>query len=209
MDISIKRHCGTVTNTGARIYLVYRKVPDDETNCLVVLADALPDFYAQSLHNLVNSRDAQESVDLADVLHRHQFGNGENVLLALHDKRFITKVPVSNVMMDVVPGRKTPLSEINAEIDGSNTGAVVAAPEVVMSATAPEKSDSDKAIDMAIEAEELEKKAKELRKQAIALDPHIKRGARGRPALKLSEDEKKSKKNERRRKAYATKKVTK
>ena len=61
--LDIRRHTGVVSSTGSRIFLVFRKIPDDEDYCLVVMADALPDQYSQSLDALVMSREAQAETE--------------------------------------------------------------------------------------------------------------------------------------------------
>ena len=45
------KHVGQILNTQKRCVVVFRELPDDPTNCLVVDTDALPDW----MHDDVNA----------------------------------------------------------------------------------------------------------------------------------------------------------
>lgn len=200
----IKKHIGSVKNTGARIYLVFRKLPDDANSCLVVMADALPDQYFDALHGLVMSREAQETVDLYEVFHRHSFQNGDNVLRTLHEKQLLVKVPVDTIVMEALPGHRTDLRIINDSIDGTAPAqpAAPVAPTAPVE-SAPSISPTLTARDLLAEANDLEARAKSLRAQAKILDPNagVKK-APGRPDSGLSADQKRDIRNQKRRDKY-------
>jgi len=42
---NLKKHSGQLANTGVRVAVVFRKLPNDETNCLIVETERLPDSY--------------------------------------------------------------------------------------------------------------------------------------------------------------------
>lgn len=115
--MTLKRHLGRVSNTGARVIVVFRKLPDDEDHCLVVESDVLPDMYHDNMLSIVNSKEAQSSVDLYHTLHTRMFGDGRNCLQSLHQKGLLKKVPISMVEMLPYTNRPVPLEIINAEID--------------------------------------------------------------------------------------------
>lgn len=207
MDIEqlITRHVGSIDNTGARIFLVFRKIPDDDSHCLVIMADALPDQYSDNLNGLVYSREAQNTVELSEVLHRHQFADGSNVLATVHEKGFLKRIPIENVQMMPLPDRLIPLSTINAEIDGTEPQ-VVATSEV---AEATENVDDSAArvSNMLAQANDLETQARALREQAYQIDPSAKKA--GRPDSGLSKEEKNEKRNAKRRADYKAKQAAK
>lgn len=235
MDASIqermKKHIGTVKNTGARIYLVFRKIPDDPTNCLVVMGDSLPDQYFDNVYGLVMSREAQNTVDLFEVFGRHKFADGGNVLQTLHEKRFLVKMPVDMIQMEALPGIKTELSIINESIDGAGAAttatpatepviapaASVSLEHPVSSLTAaqtmapadPTQSPIDYAKQLLANAKLLEEQAKTMRKVAGTLDPKTKvKEAKpiGRPDSGLTAEQKREIRNEKRRNSYSEKK---
>ena len=43
------RHVGVVNNTGKNVAVVFMSLPGDESNCLVVDMDALPDIFQDSM----------------------------------------------------------------------------------------------------------------------------------------------------------------
>ena len=96
--------------------ILYREVPGEPDNCLIVKTDSLPDQYHDGLMSIVQSDEAQESNDIADVLDRRQFNDGTNVLQTLHFERRIEKVSVALVALTPTPATAIPLADVNAEI---------------------------------------------------------------------------------------------
>ena len=223
-EIEIRRHTGVVTGTGSRIFLVFRKIPDDEEYCLVVHADSLPDQLAQNLDSIVMSREAQAEVDLYNVLHRRQFSDGSQVLNTLHERKLLSKMPVTSIEMTPLRGHTVPLSVINDDIDGNAAesaaaaAAAAAAPEALETASVVSDGElkservsdvldpSEQAKSMMEQAQEMKKMAEDLKKQALAIDPSLK-PKKGRPSENESEEAKKERRNEKRRAAYAKKKA--
>jgi hypothetical protein len=216
-DIEIRRHTGVVTGTGSRIFLVFRKIPDDEEYCLVVHADSLPDQLAQNLDTIVMSREAQAEVDLYNVLHRRQFSDGSQVLNTLHERKLLSKMPVTSIEMTPLRGHTVPLSVINDDIDGNAAESAAATSAVLETASAVSNEElksemvsdvldpSEQAKNMMEQAQEMKKMAEDLKKQALAIDPSLK-PKKGRPSENDSEEAKKERRNEKRRAAYAKKK---
>lgn len=96
--------------------VLYREVPGEPENCLVIKTETLPDQYHDGLMNIIQSVEAQEANDIAEVLDRRQFMDGTNVLQTLHFERRIEKVSVSLVSLTPTPATAIPLAEVNAEI---------------------------------------------------------------------------------------------
>ena len=69
-----------------------------------------------ALMNVVQSPEAQEANDVADVLDRRQFNDGSNMLQQLHFDKRIEKVQVALVSLTPTPQDSILLSEVNAEI---------------------------------------------------------------------------------------------
>lgn len=96
--------------------ILYREVPGEAENALIVKTESLPDVQHDGLMNVVQSAEAQESNDIADVLDRRQFSDGQNILQALHFDRRIEKVSVDLVTLTPTPSTSVSLAEVNAEI---------------------------------------------------------------------------------------------
>jgi hypothetical protein len=96
--------------------VVFREVPNEPENCLVVLSNGLEDRLHDDLMEVVQSEESQASNDISEVLNRRQFSNGENMLNFLHFNKKITKVPVSLVSLTPTPSQSVPLGDVNAEI---------------------------------------------------------------------------------------------
>lgn len=190
----LKKHAGTLGNTGVRVAVVFRKLPNDDKHCLIVETERLPDSYHDYLIQTLNSREALETNDFYEVLNRRNFPDGLNCLVALHQRGFLRKEPVTNVTMLPLPGQAVPLALINATIDKKvdeyvkSTQAPLTDPvaDAVASAqkpanTVPEADKVSVAKGLIMQAELLEEDAKSKREEAYALAPELRPG-RGRPA---------------------------
>jgi len=96
--------------------VLFRKVPNEPDNCLIVETTSLDDQKHDDLMNVVQSLEAQESNEISEVLSRRQFTDGSNMLNDLHFTKKITKVATNLVFLTPTPQDKIALSEVNAEI---------------------------------------------------------------------------------------------
>ena len=110
----VMKHVGKVGEKPCVV--LYREVPGEAENALVVKTETLPDSQHDALMNVIGSAEAQESNDIADVLDRRQFADGQNMLQALHFDRRIEKVSVDLVTLTPTPANSVSLAEVNAEI---------------------------------------------------------------------------------------------
>jgi hypothetical protein len=218
----LKKHAGQLANTGVRVAVVFRKLPNDDKHCLIVETERLPDSYHDYLIQTLNSREAMETNDFYEVLNRRTFPDGLNCLQALHQRGMLRKEPITNVTMLPLPGQAVPLALINATIDKKVDEYVKAqqnpVAEAVASAQKPATvvAEADKvsvAKGLIMQAELLEKDAESKREEAYALAPELKPG-RGRPAdpeevKAQKEEEKKAARRERDRAKAAEKREAK
>jgi hypothetical protein len=95
---------------------VFRTLPGDAFNCLVIQSDTLEPGYHDQLISLVESNAAQSANEFSEVLARGVFSDGSTMLPSLHVKGLLTKVPTDAVEM--VPNMQTTilLSELNQVI---------------------------------------------------------------------------------------------
>lgn len=221
---NLKKHSGTLNNTGVRVAVVFRKLPTDDTHCLIVETERLPDSYHDYLIQCLNSREAVETNDFYEVLNRRTFPDGMNCLTALHQRAFLRKEPVTNITMFPLPGQAVPLALINATIDkkvdeymrkqkdaSSDTGSSVT--DTINAARSAGADPAAIAKGLIFQAEVMEADALAKREEAYLLAPELKPG-KGRPQdpedIKAQKaEERKVQRRERDRKKAAESKVTK
>ena len=110
----IMKHVGVYG--GKPCVVVFREVPNEPENCLIVLSNGLEDVKHDDLMNVVSSAEGQGAREISEVLARRQYTTGEQILNDLHFTKKLTKVPVSQVSLTPTPSQEVPLSEVNAEI---------------------------------------------------------------------------------------------
>ena len=103
------KHVGRIATTGKKCVVVFRTLPGDAFNCLIVLTESLPASYHDALINLVDSSGAQGNPELSELLARALFPDGSTMLPSLHSKGFLVKVPTDKIEM-------TPNSSININL---------------------------------------------------------------------------------------------
>ena len=79
------KHVGELADESkAKVVVIYRTVPQESNNCLVVGTKFLPDVYHNSLMRAVESEAGQASEELGVFLARQSFPDGTNMLSVLH-----------------------------------------------------------------------------------------------------------------------------
>jgi len=108
------KHTGQLNNTGKNVVVVFMTLPEDDAHALVVDTDALPDMYNEALRKVVESVEAQQAKNLADVLARRMSPDGSNMTLLqkFHAANRLMKTPIQNVTMTPKKGVRWPLAEV-------------------------------------------------------------------------------------------------
>lgn len=168
--------------------VVFREVPNEPENCLIVESNSLIDQKHDDLMNVVQSAEAQESNNIADVLSRRQFTDGSNMLNDLHFSKKLQKVSVDLVFLTPTPSDKVSLKEVNTEINKLEGGYTPPKTDPVSVDTQPISEsaeavapDASVAESLLVQAELLEQDAKALlddaeskKSEAYKLDPSLK-----------------------------------
>jgi len=186
------KHTGMLVNTGKRVVVVFRELPDDPTQCLVVDTEAVPDWMHDDIHNAVESPGAQATGNFYEYAERTVFTDGTNMLQTLHTTGRLMKTPTDNVKMTPNNSVSIGLTELNNIIREDTDKPVVSPPEdevmmagkdVMESAPAPAPAasndgltDTDLAKNMLAQAKGFETEAKSLKAQAYELAPGLKPG---------------------------------
>ncbi len=116
----IMKHVGSYGDKPCVV--LFREVPNEPENALIVETGSLEDQKHDDLMNVVQSEEAQTAKELSEVLTRRQFTDGSNMLNDLHFTKKIAKVPVDMVFLTPTPSQKVSLKEVNAEINKIDGG---------------------------------------------------------------------------------------
>jgi len=157
------RHVGVLKDTGNRVVVVFRQVPNEPTNCLVAETDSMPDRYHSDLMNAVESMTAQETTDFFEYASRQFLSDGSNMLQGLHERGFLKKFPTRKVIMRPAPGVEINLEDLNNQLSAMNGEEAVVAEDAM--------DNKSLAANLRNQAAMYEEQAKDLRKQAEELDP--------------------------------------
>lgn len=204
-----KKHVGRNKN-GTRLAVVFREIPGAEDHCLCVETDSLTEMYHDQLLREIDSRDAQQTVNLFEILQRRHFGDGQQMLNALHNKGLLRKYPVADITMVPMPNREVGLELVNKQIKGEDvsdyevkrdevvepskvdnpvvvdTEAGLIKPPVqevkVQPVVIGEGAEKAAAESKLLQARLMEEDAKKMREEAYALDPDLKKGGRPKKA---------------------------
>ena len=110
------KHVGELADESkAKVVVVYRVVPGEPNNCLVVGTKFLSDMHHNSLMKAVESEGGQAAEELGQFLARQSFPDGTNMLSALHNDNYIKKFKTKDIVMTYGPteeGRIT-LNKLN------------------------------------------------------------------------------------------------
>lgn len=205
----LKKHVGKLDNTGVRVAVVFRKIPSDEDFCLIVETERLPDSYHDELIQILNSKESLDTSNLYEVLNRRSFPDGSNCLLALHQRGFLRKEPISNVTMIPLSNQFVPLSTINDAIDGNFDKLKNQARESELDSASGDPMVIAKGLLQ--QAEDLDKQAEQKRQEAYRLAPVLipTRGKKDTPEeiRQMKHEERKLKRRERDQKKLAESKI--
>lgn len=183
------KHVGKMKNNSARVIVLYRIVPNEPNNCLVVGSQGLIDSHHDSLMSLIEGASGQEANELADLLSVRKFPDGSNMLQYLHINGHIKKVPSNMVLMTPNTQSQIPLNELNELIAKQKNTTVSEMAGVAVADTANTESVKQEEIkseeatksfnltpaEMRSRADALSKEASRLRKEADKLDPPAKK----------------------------------
>lgn len=107
------KHVGRSVDTKKRCLVVFRTLPGDAYNCLVLPTENLPDSYHDAVVNLVEGVAGQQSYELGEIMGRTQFPDGSVMLAALHTQRRLVSMPTNKIEMTPNASTVINLAELN------------------------------------------------------------------------------------------------
>lgn len=181
--MTMVKHVGVVENTGTRCVVVFREVPGEPDNCLVVGSDTLPDVYHEGIMKLVESDEGQQSGDIGELMSRRYFADGKNMLETLHNSKLLQKLPSRLVMLTPNRGTAIKLSEVNKLVRDQasskpQTTEIVNEPAIEQDTA---KQMLNRAEVLEAQVAQMQAEAQRLKEDAYSLDPSLRQVRRGRP----------------------------
>jgi hypothetical protein len=191
------KHVGKMKNNSARVAIVYRTIPGEPHNALVVGTSGLPDSHHDSLMSLIESESGQQANELADILATRRFTDGDVMLNWLHARGQLKKVPTNLVLMTPNSQTQIPLNELNELIakekgitvedlavnDSSEKKPAKKATEIIIDEPIVAVTESPvTASDLRSMADKLSKQAAEMRRKADEMAPPAKKVAKATKA---------------------------
>jgi len=200
------KHVGKLKNTGDKVAVVFRTVPGESNNALVLQTATLKDEIHDSLMAMIDSDQAQQTNELGELMFSRTFSDGRPMLQAMQSEGRLRKVPTDNVTMTPTPTSEVNLAQLNTLIaeqkgmsvdelytlvSGAPTKEQVAAQTTVPESTPSQEpiaapktdgvlSDSDLAKSYRSQADAMYKEAAQLRRQADELDPPKKKTSKAK-----------------------------
>ena len=139
------KHIGELADQSkAKVVIMYRTVPGEPNNCLVVGTKFLPDMYHNGLMKAVESEGGQDADEFADYASRQTFADGTNMLALLHNDNYIKKFKTNEIMVTFgnTPDGRILLNKLN-EMVAKEKGTTVK--EMAKDPEAPAKKTTKKA----------------------------------------------------------------
>ena len=169
------KHVGKQISTQDKVVVLFREVPGEPDNCLVVKTRSLGENDHDSLMAVLEGLEGQQANILADVLHRHMNRAGFPILEALHRDRKIMKLPANDVALTPDASNSVALNEVNDAIRANEVGSDTGGPATVaqQTQTTDDGMMSDKQIAESLnnQATMMEAEAARLRAEADELVP--------------------------------------
>ena len=201
------KHVGKLKNTGDKVAVVFRTVPGESNNALVLQTATLKDEIHDSLMAMIDSDQAQQTNELGELMFSRTFSDGRPMLQAMQSEGRLRKVPTDNVTMTPTPTTEVNLAQLNTLIaeqkgmsvdelytlvSGAPTKEQAAAAQTTVPESTPSQepvaapttdgvlSDSDLAKSYRSQADAMYKEAAQLRRQADELDPPKKKTSKAK-----------------------------
>jgi hypothetical protein len=191
------KHIGRMKNTGAKVVVAFRTLPGDSNSALVIGVSSITDAYHDSLMQLLESEQGQQTNEFGEIMHIRHFPDGRPMLVAMQQDGRLQKVATDMVIMTPTHNSNIALSELNLliaeqknipvdELASLVSGAKPTEPirkennaEPVATHTAQKTNqpltDKDLARSYRSQADAMYKEAARLRREADELDPPTKK----------------------------------
>ena len=109
------KHIGKLKDGGAAVAILFRTVPGEPKNCLVIGPKFLDENYQNTFMKALESAEGQSAFELGHHLMKSRFSDGVEILPFLHNNNFIKKMPTENIIVTMGLGNtgEISLDELN------------------------------------------------------------------------------------------------
>jgi hypothetical protein len=109
------KHIGKLKEDGSNVAIIFRTVPEEPNNCLVIGPKFLDDTNHNAFMKALESQEGQSSFELGTYLNRTAFPDGTNMLSFLHQGNYLKKINTANVVVTMGSGNdgQVSLDELN------------------------------------------------------------------------------------------------
>lgn len=118
------KHIGKLKNTGAKVLVVFRTLPGESNQALILPVAQLPDVYHDSIMSMVESDQAQDAFELGEIMFVRPFPDGRPMLQAMQADNRLAKMVTDNVLMTPTPSTDVQLDQLNILIAEQHNVAV-------------------------------------------------------------------------------------
>ena len=85
------KHVGKLKNTGAKVIVVFRTLPGESQNALVLPTATLPDVYHDAIMSLVESEQGQDANEFGEIMFHRRMPDGRVMLTAMQQDNRLQK----------------------------------------------------------------------------------------------------------------------
>ncbi len=110
------KHIGRMKNTGAKVVVVFRTLPGESSNALVLPVANLADQNHDAIMQLVETPQAQDAFEFGEIMHIRPLPDGRPMLRAMQLEGRLQKVPTDMVIMTPTTTSSIPLIDLNVLI---------------------------------------------------------------------------------------------
>jgi hypothetical protein len=169
------KHTGKIKNTGNRVAVVFRTLPGESDQALVLPIHTLPDAYHDSLMNMMETDQAQDAFELGEIMFIRSFPDGRPMLQAMQQDNRLLKVATDNVVMTPGPNTEIPLAQLNELIAEQKNCAIDELYKFVKGAPSKQNTDSDQIVETLTEevSETISQKPVEAPADAVLSDKDL------------------------------------
>lgn len=107
------KHIGKLKNTGAKVLVVFRTLPGESNQALILPVAQLPDSYHDSIMKLIEEDQAQDAFEFGEMMFIRSFPDGRPMLRAMQADNRLVKMVTDNIIMTPSPTSEIPLDQLN------------------------------------------------------------------------------------------------
>ena len=86
------KHLGKLSVDNSPVIIIFKTVPKEPHNCLVIGPNFLNLNYRDAMVRLLEGKEGQASFDFGNILATSKFPDGVNMLAFLHEENYIKKM---------------------------------------------------------------------------------------------------------------------